>query len=150
MARLRDALHVSKETSKDFGRYVATLEKVAVRAADVRSPAPVGHFLRDFGQSDRELVENANPDATVGQALMLMNGDYLEQLMNPFTVVSRNLANAGSTEQVIDTLYLSLMNRRATAQEQQLLKPVVEASPQRGKAEALWALINTKQFLFVQ
>jgi hypothetical protein len=45
-----------------------------VRSADLRSPAPNGHFLREFGQSDRELVENSNDEASVGQALMLLNG----------------------------------------------------------------------------
>jgi hypothetical protein len=56
-----------------------------LRAADLRSPAPNGHFLREFGQSDRELVENANEGASVGQALMLLNGKTFTHLMNRYT-----------------------------------------------------------------
>ena len=36
---------------------------------------PRGHPLREFGQSDRETVDNANPEAGIPQALLLMNGD---------------------------------------------------------------------------
>ncbi|MCB1225617.1 MAG: DUF1549 domain-containing protein [Verrucomicrobiales bacterium] len=147
--RLRAEFNVTKETNRDFNRYLYLLEHYAMRAADVRSPAPVGHFLREFGQSDRELVENANPDATVGQALMLMNGDYLEDLLNPFTVISRALARAETPAQAVDTLYLSLMSRHATPEETKLLSPVIAANAKTGKAEALWALLNTREFLFV-
>ena len=121
-----------------------------VRAADVRSPAPLGHFLREFGQSDRELIENSNKEATVGQALMMLNGEQFEDMLNPFTVLSRSLKRAKDADQAVDTLYLSLLSRHATDEEKKLLGPVVQSGEARGKADALWALINTKQFLFIQ
>ena len=121
-----------------------------VRAADVRSPAPLGHFLREFGQSDRELIENANKEATVGQALMMLNGEQFENLLNPFTVLSRALARAGSPEKAVDTLYLSLLSRKATEEEKKLLGSLIQSGDERGRADALWALLNTKQFLFIQ
>ncbi|GAA5144538.1 hypothetical protein GCM10023213_34910 [Prosthecobacter algae] len=121
-----------------------------VRAADLRSPAPNGHFLREFGQSDRELVENSNDEASVGQALMLLNGKTFTQLLNPYTMISRALRRAETTEQTIDTVYLSLFSRKATAEEQELLKPVVEGKGSVGKGDALWAALNTRQFYFIQ
>ncbi|HAL71236.1 MAG TPA: hypothetical protein DCP71_05625 [Verrucomicrobiales bacterium] len=121
-----------------------------VRAADLRSPAPNGHFLREFGQSDRELVENSNDEASVGQALMLLNGKTFTQLLNPYTMISRSLRRAETTEQTIDTIYLSLFSRKATAEEQELLKPVVEGKGSVGKGDALWAALNTRQFYFIQ
>jgi hypothetical protein len=36
--------------------------------------------LREFGQSDRETIENANYDASVPQALAMMNGSLLPQI----------------------------------------------------------------------
>ena len=33
-----------------------------VRASELQSPAPAGHFLREFGQSDRDQIENANAE----------------------------------------------------------------------------------------
>lgn len=121
-----------------------------VRAADLRSPAPNGHFLREFGQSDRELVENASEDATVGQALMLLNGKTFTQMMNPYTMVSRAIRRAKTTPEVIDTVYLSLFSRKATAEEHKLLTPVVEGNGVTGRGDALWTALNTRQFYFIQ
>jgi hypothetical protein len=121
-----------------------------VRAADLRSPAPNGHFLREFGQSDRELVENSNDEASVGQALMLLNGKTFSQLLNPYTVISRAMKRGETTDQTIDIIYLSLMSRKATDEEKELLRPVIEKNGANGKGDALWAVLNTRQFYFVQ
>ncbi len=121
-----------------------------VRAADLRSPAPNGHFLREFGQSDRELVENSNDEASVGQALMLLNGKTFSQLLNPYTVISRAMKRGETADQTIDIIYLSLMSRKATSEERELLRPVIEKNGASGKADALWAVHNTRQFYFVQ
>lgn len=146
--RLRDSLKVTKDNAKDFSRYAFNCERVVLRAADLRQPAPNGHFLREFGQADRELIENANKEATVGQALMMLNGEHFEDLLNPFTVLSRALQRAKSDEEAVDTLYLTLLSRPATPEEKQLLASVI--TEPSGKADALWSLLNTKQFLFIQ
>jgi hypothetical protein len=148
--RMRDTFDVSKEDAKEFSRFAYNCEKVMVRAADVRSPAPLGHFLREFGQSDRELIENSNKEATVGQALMMLNGEQFEDILNPFTVLSRALKGAKDADSAVDTLYLSLLSRRATVEEKKLLGSMIQAGDAKGQADALWALINTKQFLFIQ
>ncbi|SKB08034.1 Protein of unknown function [Prosthecobacter debontii] len=121
-----------------------------VRAADLRSPAPNGHFLREFGQSDRELVQNANSEASVGQALMLLNGKTFTQLQNPYTMISRALRRSANAEQTIDTIYLSLFSRKASAEEKALLGPVVGSNTAVGKGDALWAALNTRQFYFIE
>ncbi len=121
-----------------------------IRAADLRSPAPNGHFLREFGQSDRELVENANEDATVGQALMVLNGKTFTNLMNPYTMISRSLRKAETADEVIDRIYLSLFSRQPTAAERELLKPVIGKNSVTGKGDALWVALNTRQFYFIQ
>lgn len=146
--KLRVVYEVTKQSAREFARYAHYSDNVAIRAADVRSPAPLGHFLREFGQSDRELIENANPDATVGQALMMLNGDYFAEITNPFTVISRAMDRAESTDAAIDTLYIALLSRHANDEEKKLLRPVIESNPKTGKAEALWTLLNTRQFLF--
>ncbi len=125
-------------------------DSTMLRSADLRSPAPNGHFLREFGQSDRELVENANDDATVGQALMLLNGRTFTTLLNPYTIVSRSLKKAETAEDTIDRIYLSLFSRKATAEEKQVLLPVVGDNAAQGKGDALWVALNTRQFYFIQ
>jgi uncharacterized protein YqcC (DUF446 family) len=148
--RLMKAFNVSKAETRDFDRYATNCEQIMLRAADLRSPAPHGHFLREFGQSDRELIDNANPDATVGQALIMLNGEHFEDLLNPFTVLARALARAKTADQAVDTLFLALLSRNATAEEKHWLGPVISSANGEGMTYALWALLNTKQFLFIQ
>ncbi len=123
-----------------------------LRAADLRSPAPNGHFLREFGQSDRELVENSNDDASVSQALTLLNGKVFNNLMNRYTVIARAMdrAKKDGPEAVIDTVYLSLLSRKATPQEKELLKPIADNADGTDRGDVLWTVLNTRQFFFIQ
>lgn len=123
-----------------------------LRAADLRSPAPNGHFLREFGQSDRELVENANDEASVSQALMLLNGKFFANLMNRYTMIARAMdrTKKDGAEAVIDTVYLSLLSRRATEEEKTLLKPIADNANATDRGDVLWTVLNTRQFFFIQ
>ena len=53
---------------KEYSKARKQQMKEFVRAAELDSPAPRGHYLREFGQSDRELIENANNEASVPQS----------------------------------------------------------------------------------
>ena len=139
------------EERKLFTAWEQNRDSMAVRAADLKSPAPNGHFLREFGQSDRELVNNANHEATVGQSLMMLNGKHFRQWMNPFTMIGSALSKADTPEKVIDTIYLSLMSRHATEDEIAILRPSLEnAKTLPEKCEALWSVMNTREFLFIE
>ncbi len=145
-------LKVDTKTERSaFQAWEQNRDTVALRAADLKSPAPNGHFLREFGQSDRDLVNNSSSDATVGQSLMMLNGRYFRTMLNPYTTISRALESAKTPEQAIDTIYMSLLSRPATAEEKQILGDVIkDAASSEQKTEALWDVINTREFLFVQ
>jgi hypothetical protein len=149
----RDAESLKADTKEELAALKAWenyRDSTMLRAADLRSPAPNGHFLREFGQSDRELVENANDDATVGQALMLLNGRTFTNLMNPYTMISRAIRKTDSAEETIDRIYLALFSRKASQEEKSVLLPVVGNNSLTGKGDALWAALNTRQFYFIQ
>jgi len=93
-----------------------------VRASELSSPAPDGHFLRTFGQSDRQLIENANDQASVPQTLALMNGPLFYSIANPFSVVSKEARSVADKDAVIDSIYLSMLSRKANAKEHSLLR----------------------------
>ena len=77
---------VTSKDRKDAYRQFAEYRDTNVqRASDMRNPAPNGHFLRLYGQSDREIVENGNTDASVMQALTMMNGTLFRNLISPFS-----------------------------------------------------------------
>jgi len=147
--RLLKNLQIGKKQMNAFNRYFSSCQETMIRAADVRSPAPLGHFLREFGQADRELIESANREATIGQALIMLNGSLFEELLSPFSVISRTLQRQDDPDTLIDHLYLSLLSRTATAREKAMLTPILEPRTDAAKAEALWTLLNTKQFLFI-
>ena len=93
--------------------------KQLVRASYMQSPAPAGHFLREFGQSDREVIENSSREASVPQALSLLNGPiYKSLLKHPASPFVQDLAGAKSVEEKVDVLFLSILNRKPTKDEQ--------------------------------
>ncbi len=120
------------------------------RASEQPSPARPGTFLRTFGQSDRELIQNASDDASVPQALTLLNGPAADVINNPASKLNQAIANAGSPAQKIATLYQALLSRAPTANEQVILDGVIKERGDKAVADVTHALITGSQFLFVQ
>ncbi len=144
---------------KDIRAKVEEMKKIAkaagsissaVRASELESPAPRGHFLRTFGQSDRETIENANDEAAVPQALKMLNGPVASALMNPVTQFSQSLAAADSDAKKADAIYLSLLTRLPTRSERQVLDQVVAERGDEAPSDIVHALLNTSEFLFVR
>ncbi len=134
------------DEQKAWSRYVDGM----ARASELETPARRGHFLREFGQSDREVIENANDEASVPQALSLLNGPTTEILTNKHSVFSLNLARAESPEQKLRTIYLCMLTREPTEKEMARLLQEVEQHGDEGYENIVWALLNTHQFLFIQ
>jgi len=121
-----------------------------LRAAHLSSPAPNGHFLRMFGQSDRETIENASLEASVPQALNLMNGPDFPQVTGNNSYLNWNLRNIETLEDKIDVIYLSMLSRKPTEAERNL---ILSAREQRGDKlidDVVFAVMNGQEFLFVQ
>jgi hypothetical protein len=123
---------------------------LASRASEQQSPAKAGTFLRTFGQSDRELIENASTDASVPQALALINGPVLDALTSPVSKLSESLQTASTTEEKIEMLYEALLSRAPTGDEKAIANQVVTERGEKAVADVLHALITGSQFLFVQ
>lgn len=120
------------------------------RASEQPSPARPGTFLRTFGQSDREQIQNASDEASVPQALTLLNGPAADVLNNPGSKLNQDLAKAGTPVQKIDTLYLALLGRHPTSNESAVLDGVIQERGDKAVADVTHALITGSQFLFVQ
>ena len=126
------------------------LPRELVRASETVSPAPPRHFLRQFGQSDRETIENANDEANVPQILTLLNGPLYETLKKPNSVYRQVYEGAGNADQLLNRIYLTLLTRFPSEQERQQLLPALRSDPQGATEDLTWALLNTRQFAFVQ
>ena len=109
--------------NKELKRYFASREEQTrnwLRAAEIESPAPRGHYLREFGQSDRETIENANNEASVPQALAMMNGQLLPQIMNKYSQLMLTISKAPYPDDKIDAIYMTLLSRKPLPKEKEL------------------------------
>ena len=65
-----------KETTpKETDPRWKSLPPTFIRASETPLPLPLGHFLRQFGQSDRREIDAFNRDPNTTHSLALMNGD---------------------------------------------------------------------------
>ncbi len=140
------------KSRKSYANYVRTLNTSWSRAAELPSPAPRGHFLREFGQSDRDVVENASEEASVPQALTIMNGPMGSQITSSWSVLAINLRKAQTPDQKIDSLFLSLYSRYPAPKERDVLHQRLESYASN---KSLWedlivAALSTQQFIFIK
>lgn len=131
---------------KDFKKLVADM----ARASELESPAPRGHFLREFGQSDREVIENAAIHASVPQALTLLNGTTVEILTNQFAVFGRRVHAASDAKEKTKMIFQAMLTREPTDREMDIVMAEIDAKGDEAYESIVWALLNTQQFMFVQ
>jgi len=139
-----------QDRNKESLKTWSNMSQEFVRAVDVSSPAKRGHFLREFGQSDREVIENASIEASVPQALALLNGNVPGIVSNSYSLLSREIAQATNPAEALDMVYLAVLSRKPNPAERALLSAELEAYGDKAYENVVWALLNTSQFLFIQ
>jgi len=111
------------------------------RASELGTPAPRGHFLRTFGQSDRTRPNNGNRFSSVPQALALLNGELTALAGNPFSTISRDCAEAETDR--VEVAFLGVLTR-PPGENQKV------AAREMTTPELLRALLSTTEFLFIR
>jgi len=122
--------------------------KGIARASELRSPAPNGHVLQMFGQSDRLLLDSAIKEANTTQVLSMMNG-AVEKLV----VANRDAhiyeLSEGSVKDRIRALFYGILSRAPSESEMQLMETEVEERERKGYRNIVSALVNSREFIFV-
>jgi len=131
-------------------KYYKSLVSQMARASELESPARRGHFLREFGQSDREVIENASYHASVPQALNLLNGQIVEALTNKFAVFGSRINEAGDPEEKTKMIFQAMLTREPTEKEMDIARAEITEHGDEAYDGLVWALLNTQQFIFVQ
>lgn len=111
-----------------------------LRASELDQPSGGGHFLREFGQSDREVIENASTDASITQALQMMNSDLIPRALGGWSALMQSVKKSPDA---VEAIYMTLLTRKPTAVEKARLKDV-------STEDLVYALLNGQQFLFVR
>lgn len=121
------------------------------RASELRSPAPEGHFLRQFGQSDRLLLDSATNEANMAQVLSLMNGHVEKMVVSNKNSALYKALEAGSTDRdKVRYLYYAVLGRAPSDDEMKLLMRDVIDGSEESYRNLSSALLSTHEFLFVQ
>ncbi len=139
---------------RELQRIVGYKGQLLVRASEIPAPLPLGHFLRQFGQSDREVIEGARTAATVPQILTMFNGPITHSMLERGSVIYDNVMAAipkGSNE-VITVIFMSLLSHPPSLEERRLASQELKdvESPAAGYGNLIWALLNTREFIFIQ
>lgn len=120
------------------------------RASDLPSPAPEGHPLRQFGQSDREQIEASHTDANVPQVLTLLNGFVDQKIMRRESLVMRRIEGAPDAAAKIETAFTAILSRPPTDDELRTWIRDVEQHGADACRDLVWVLLNTNEFRFAR
>lgn len=127
------------------------LQQRLARASELGIPAPSGHFLRRFGQSNHDQINSSHSESSVPQALSLLNGILEEHhLQWQGSYLKRLMQEAESHQERIDTAYLAVLSRHPHADELELWLNDFNTDPEQATLDLLWILINSHEFLFVR
>ncbi|MEO2035902.1 MAG: DUF1553 domain-containing protein [Planctomycetaceae bacterium] len=147
---LYDAFHKVTGTSEAFADMPA-----GTRALQLVDSSNVPYFLKVFGQpaGDTACECERSPDANLAQSLHLLNSSEVQNKIGKDGARAKSLAAETERphEERIQELYRAAFSRTAESDELQVALTYIESHNDNIPAayeDILWALINTKEFLF--
>lgn len=144
-ADLLRELHESEGSGKKSRKNDDNEGDAMARASERAQPEADDHFMRQFGQSERELADAGSNEGSVPQTLMLMNGHEHEMLAAPTSHLMQVVDKARGEAERTDLMYLSFLARRPNVKERGLI-----SQERIGPEELVWMLMNSREFIFVQ
>ena len=109
---------------------------------------PPTHFLRMFGQADRDQIQNGNREISISQHLAMINGFAEKRVINnPESVLMQNLKGCSSTNEQIETAYLSVLARFPRETESSQWLDDVSRYGEESVKDLIWTLINSTEFV---
>jgi hypothetical protein len=128
---------------------------LGTRAIELPDAEYPDYFLNTFGKPRRASVCECErmPDENLGQALHTLNGDILAgKIADKNGRVTQLVASGKPDAEIISELYLRTLSRAPTQSELATAQQFLTESPSKQEfvEDLLWALVNSKQFLFVR
>ena len=146
---LLDVVNDVTGTSQTYGRYPADTRAIEL-------PLPVSsRFLSLYGRSSREFLGDLDPklEPTLTQALYMINSrDVHQKLRSANGVLTHSIKAKLNNRELVNELYLTTLSRFPTDEELKTAKAYLTESPKRraGGEDLLWALISSREFIFVR
>ncbi len=122
-------------------------------AFEIRAPAPPEHFLRQFGQSPRQLLgDQRDQQPALRQALILMNGDLANEAarLGELEPLFRLLAEE-NLQPAIRRIYIDILTREPTAAEHASAQSLLATAATRADSlsDLRWTLLNSLEFRYL-
>lgn len=143
---LLDAVNTVTNTTERLSAFPVT------RAVELPLPANT-YFLDVFGQSHREYLTELDPklEPNLVQTLHMMNSGYVNGKIRSGQT-ARELAKATmADEELVKTAFLRTLCRQPSAEESAAALKALPMAKNRQEwvEDLLWALISTREFLFI-
>ncbi len=128
---------------------------LGTRAIELPDAEYGDYFLATFGKPKRvSICECERPlDPSLAQALHTLNGDTLAgKIADKKGRIGTLLAAKKSPEEIVEEIYLAALSRFPTAAERTQAQQFLSENENQEEVyqDLLWALMNSKQFLFVR
>jgi hypothetical protein len=155
--QLVDSLGQVAGRPKQFGLVAPDTKATWLPAPDLqphdRSKLGEVDFLKVFGQPERQSVCECDrgDDSSLGQALELLNGSFVNQLLTDGSNrLHHNIRIGRPTKEAIIELYRLALSRHPSESELNHSLAYAEAQPDKARAleDICWAIINKDEFLF--
>jgi hypothetical protein len=122
------------------------------RAVQLPDPIVDSYFLTIFNRASRENATCTRKQSTsLTQSLHLIGGETLSvKIRDQRSVLARLLREGRNDEEILEHLYISAFSRQPAEEEKAaLLTGMRKASDRKaGLEDALWAILNSKEFLY--
>jgi hypothetical protein len=151
-----------EQSYKDYNEYMRGLNRTRnkncgyegltlVRASELPQPSGASHLLRQFGQGDREAIETARQSATVPQILTLFNGWMTHAMLAKGSVIYDSVSQQKTMKSAVDTIFLAVLTHEPDADMRRAAEQEIKqaSNPAAGCGNLIWALLNTREFLFI-
>jgi hypothetical protein len=128
---------------------------LGTKATDLPDAEYPNYFLTTFAKPKRASVCECErtPDENLTQALHTLNGDILTgKIADGKGRVAKLLAAKKPHQEIVEELYLCTLNRYPSEEERAASEIFLKESPSEKECyeDLLWALVNSKQFLYVR
>lgn len=121
-----------------------------LRASELPQPLPEAHFIRQFGQSERDIINDSHTDGTVPQLLTMFNGAVTHMMLEKGSVIYNEVLKEDDIDDQVTVIFQSMLNRVPNTREAAAAKGEMRNAKAAGYGNVIWALLNTREFLFIQ
>jgi hypothetical protein len=145
---LLDAICIATGVEEQFGGV-----RPGTRAINLPDNNVGSYFLDVFGRSRRLNVQERSQETSMSQALALMNGTSINgKITDPNGRIAQLIGRLGdrSEEAIVSELYLATLARYPNDKELKRALDYIHGSPspRDGYEDLMWAMLNSREFLF--